>query len=326
MEGSMVVFAGVFVILVAILGTLGNLLTIVALARSHRFRNASAAFIVSLSAADLCFCAFNLPFAASRFLNGVWLHGETLCCLVAAGRYFNVGISLLSITAITVNRYVLIVRPRSYERLYSRRNIGLTIGATWLVPLLVLLPTLAGVWGRFGLDVRGLNCSIVAVGGRSAKAFLFVVAFLVPCLAIVFCYFRIFWTARQSRLQLESHGDAAKRRQDEWRLTRMVLIIFCSFVACYLPITIVKVADADSRHPNVHLISYLLLYLSACMNPLIYGATNRQYRQAYRALLADCLPTTSSQESDDQEQQTTPSSRTLVSMVGSPPQQQQQQQ
>ncbi|CAN7950052.1 unnamed protein product [Ixodes pacificus] len=80
-----------------------------------------------------------------------------------------------------------------------------------------------------------------------------------------------------------------------------------------------QVADADSRHPNVHLVSYLLLYLSACMNPLIYGATNRQYRQAYRALLVDCLPATASQDSDDQQQQqTTPSSRTLVSTVASP--------
>lgn len=105
MEGGAVVTAGgVFVVLVAITGTVGNLMTIVALARSQRVRTASAAFIMSLSAADLCFCALNLPFAASRFLNGAWLHGETLCCLVAAGRYFNVGISLLSITAITVNR------------------------------------------------------------------------------------------------------------------------------------------------------------------------------------------------------------------------------
>lgn len=94
---------------------------------------------------------------------------------------------------------MLVVRPNSYDRLYNRRNIGLTILATWVLPFLVLLPTLMGLWGRFGLDPKGLNCSIVAVGGRSSKAFLFVTAFLVPCMAIVCCYASIFWTARKSR-------------------------------------------------------------------------------------------------------------------------------
>ncbi|XP_064484930.1 G-protein coupled receptor moody-like [Ornithodoros turicata] len=282
---------GLFVVAVAVVGIAGNLLTLVALATSQRVRSASAAFIASLSVADLLFCALNLPFSASRFLHGSWAHGERLCWVVAAGRYFNVGISLLSITAITVNRYVLIVHPGAYERLYGRRSIIATVAFTWVLPAVVLIPTALGAWGRFGLEPQRLNCSIVPVEGKSAKAFLFVCAFVVPCLAIIVCYARIFWTVRKSRLQLASHqGEAAKRRKDEWRLTRMVLFIFCSFVACYLPITIVKVADPDVLYPSVHLVGYVLLYLSACVNPLIYGVTNQQYRQAYHSTLAPCFP------------------------------------
>lgn len=41
-----------------------------------------------------------------------------------------------------------------------------------------------------------------------------------------------------------------KQRRSEWRITKMVLAIFLSFVACYLPITIVKVADAEVRYPG----------------------------------------------------------------------------
>lgn len=41
-----------------------------------------------------------------------------------------------------------------------------------------------------------------------------------------------------------------KQKRSEWRITKMVLVIFLSFLACYLPITIVKVADAQVRCPG----------------------------------------------------------------------------
>lgn len=65
----------------------------------------------------------------------------------------------------------------------------------------------------------------------------------------------------------------------------MVLAIFLSFVACYLPITLVKVADPDVNSPGFHILAYLLLYLSSCINPIIYVIMNKQYRQAYKTVL-----------------------------------------
>lgn len=39
-----------------------------------------------------------------------------------------------------------------------------------------------------------------------------------------------------------------KRKRNEWRVTKMVLAIFLSFLICYLPITIVKIVDQGVRH------------------------------------------------------------------------------
>jgi hypothetical protein len=44
-----------------------------------------------------------------------------------------------------------------------------------------------------------------------------------------------------------------KTKRNEWRITKMVLAIFLSFVICYLPITIVKVADKDVQYPGTQL-------------------------------------------------------------------------
>lgn len=44
--------------------------------------------------------------------------------------------------------------------------------------------------------------------------------------------------------------QAIKRKRNEWRLTKMVLAIFLSFVICYLPITIIKTTDPDVLYPG----------------------------------------------------------------------------
>lgn len=80
-----------------------------------------------------------------------------------------------------------------------------------------------------------------------------------------------------------------KAKRNEWRITKMVLAIFLSFVCCYLPITLTKVADKDVRYPAFHIIGYIMLYLSSCINPIIYVIMNKQYRQAYKTVIL-CQP------------------------------------
>lgn len=80
-----------------------------------------------------------------------------------------------------------------------------------------------------------------------------------------------------------------KAKRNEWRITKMVLAIFLSFVICYLPITVAKIADSDVTIPALHIIGYILLYLSSCINPIIYVIMNKQYRQAYKTVIL-CKP------------------------------------
>ncbi|XP_076314324.1 G-protein coupled receptor moody-like [Tachypleus tridentatus] len=288
-------FAAFCIILSIIIGLSGNLLTIVALVQCPRVRSAPAAFIISLCVADFLFCALCLPFSASRFIHQRWIHGDFLCVLFPFMRYVNVGLSLLSITAITINRYILIAHQNLYEKVYRKRYISLMIVAIWLFSFGMLLPTLIGAWGRFGYDQKILNCSILKVNGRSSKTFLFIFGFLLPCVTIIICYARIFWVLKRSANRIRGHSNAetkeqkkdrdAKKRKEEWRVTRMVLIIFCSFLVCYLPITIVKVADKQAKYPTLHILGYILIYSSASINPVIYGVFNKQYRQAYKTVL-----------------------------------------
>ena len=66
-----------------------------------------------------------------------------------------------------------------------------------------------------------------------------------------------------------------KTKRNEWRITKMVLAIFLSFLICYLPITIVKVADDEVRFPGTQC-SYQMLdvRVSVCVSHLYVA--NRQ--------------------------------------------------
>ncbi len=41
-----------------------------------------------------------------------------------------------------------------------------------------------------------------------------------------------------------------RRRRNEWRITKMVLIIFIAFLVTYLPITLVKSLDKKVEYPG----------------------------------------------------------------------------
>lgn len=96
-------------------------------------------------------------------------------------------------------------------------------------------------------------------------------------------------TSKLSKASRIKDTRDVKAKRNEWRITQMVLAIFLSFVCCYLPITLTKVADKDVRYPAFHILGYIMLYLSSCINPIIYVIMNKQYRQAYKTVIL-CRP------------------------------------
>lgn len=69
------------------------------------------------------------------------------------------------------------------------------------------------------------------------------------------------------------------------RLLKMILVIFVSFVTCYLPITSTKIIRSFHNIPVFHMMGYILIYLTTCINPIIYVVMSSEYRQAYWNLL-----------------------------------------
>ncbi|CAH1390311.1 unnamed protein product [Nezara viridula] len=392
-------------------------------------------------------CCFNLPLAASTFWRRSWRHGLLLCRLFPLLRYGLLAVSLFTVLAITINRYVMIGHPTMYPKLYRKQYLGLMVAATWICGFGALVATWFGRWGKFGLDPRIGSCSILPdAAGRSPKEFLFLVAFVIPCICIVVCYARIFYIVRKTALKsrvagrthqsttastttsgksyygkvrllrkcnnsstddsafatsstapsfsteksstmdngteltelnikivtlpnpnllsppgcsprkvlsdpssssgveegleditsrsatptsmCSSRATSPKERKHKERipsavnstlnhvasvfrktsqrcsprrysappipgkmtpkdkkLLKMILVIFASFVTCYLPITLSKTYREWVDLRSLNIAGYILIYLTTCINPIIYVVMSSEYRQAYKNLL-----------------------------------------
>lgn len=304
-------FAAACCILFFIIGVPGNFITIVALAKSRRLRNATSAFIISLCVADGLYCMFTFPLAASTFIHKTWIFSNILCQIYPLIRYSNSVVSVLSVIAITINRYVIIVHPKIYPKIYTKLSISIIILFMWLLSFAVLTPTAFGIWGKFAFNPEVGTCTMVDIDGKSSKNFIFIMGFFMPSLVFVFCYSRIFWTVRKSEKKLNTEKRLKKeekynlwdklnfffkrknkdmRKEEKKKLSkdlkvlRVILVIFLAFVICYFPVIFVKIFKKEMSLPGLNIIGYIGAFCTACVNPIIYVIMSKEYRRAYKEL------------------------------------------
>ncbi|XP_014678901.1 PREDICTED: protein trapped in endoderm-1-like [Priapulus caudatus] len=199
-------FAATMACAFVVLGCLGNGTTIVALLASEKLRShATTMFVISLAVTDFIYCVFNMPLTASRYIHMAWVHSDELCMIFPFLFYGNVAVSILNLLTITINRYVLICHTKTYQRIYRQPYIAFMIVASWLVPVVFLVPPLFGVWGRYGEKPQTSSCTILEdENGNSPKSAIFAVGIGVPMIVIVLCYLRIYWQMQADQVAARS--------------------------------------------------------------------------------------------------------------------------
>ncbi|MGH0133286.1 UNVERIFIED_CONTAM: hypothetical protein FKN15_053706 [Acipenser sinensis] len=98
----------------------------------------SIIFMINLTITDLALCMF-LPFQIAYLINSYdWIFGETLCSLVSVMFYSNMYCSILTMTAISVERYFGVVHPMRFDCKRTRYALAACL-AMWGIVLLYFL-------------------------------------------------------------------------------------------------------------------------------------------------------------------------------------------
>ncbi|KFQ15560.1 putative G-protein coupled receptor 88, partial [Leptosomus discolor] len=143
------IFLSLLYAVLAISGTLSNVMVIYLVFSFKKLQTTSNAFIVNGCAADLSVCALWMPQEAVLGLlppNSSSLRSAEYRLLRGGLLGLGLTVSLASHLLVAFNRYVLITKlPSVYQALYQRRHTGCMIGLSWALALL-LVPLLPGLW------------------------------------------------------------------------------------------------------------------------------------------------------------------------------------
>uniref|UniRef100_A0A3Q3QDV3 G-protein coupled receptors family 1 profile domain-containing protein n=1 Tax=Monopterus albus TaxID=43700 RepID=A0A3Q3QDV3_MONAL len=282
----------IFTIVVDILG---NVLVILSVYRNKQLRNAGNLFVVSLSVADLVVALYPYPLVLTAIFHNDWTMGDLHC--QASGFIMGLSVigSVFNITAIAINRYCYICHSLHYDRLYSLRNTCCYLGLTWLLTTLATVPNF--FVGSLQYDPRIYSCTFAQTVSTYYTISVVVIHFLIPLLVVSYCYMRIWVLVIQVKHRVRPE-QRTKLKPSDMRNFLTMFMVFVLFAVCWAPLNLIGLAVAINPvkvAPNIpewlFVTSYFMAYFNSCLNAIIYGLLNQNFRKEYKMiLLALCVP------------------------------------
>ena len=256
-------------VLSAIAGSVGNVLVVATVYTTTNLHSISNYFLASMAAADLLVTSFAQPFFVA------FLATQTeLVCLKTVELIFRVfanvspAASLLHLCLVSVDRCLIVMKPRSSIKILSKSRFVIVLVLSWLLSILYTIL-------RLTVD-------------KSATAYLAVGAAAVCYVIMIICYGLIVTKVRKQRKRMRTilrrpPVGSVLRDDVERRVTVTIASVITVFTLCWLPIVCLRSSDARSNSGWAYNWARTVLFCNSAMNPLIYCYRN-QVRIFYRCI------------------------------------------
>ncbi|KFO29228.1 melatonin receptor type 1B [Fukomys damarensis] len=281
--------ATVLIVITAV-DVVGNLLVILSVLTNRRLRNAGNLFLVSLALADLVVALYPYPLTLLAIFYDGWVLGEAHCKASAFVMGFSVIGSVFSITAIAINRYCYICHSVTYHRICRHWHIPVYIGLIWLLTLVALVPNF--FLGSLEYDPRIYSCTFIQTASAQYTAAVVVIHFILPIAVVTFCYLQIWVLVLQAHRKARSENQLCTRPR-QMRSFLTMFVVFVIFAICWAPLNCIGLAVAINpeqiapRIPEgLFVTSYFLAYFNSCLNTIVYGLLNQNFRREYKKILS----------------------------------------
>ena len=268
-------------ITIGTLGLIGNLLVFVAVSLSKKLHTKTNVFVVCLAISDFI-TAITLPLQGVGVLSGnEWPLAEWTCTLVSFITVLSNPSSILTLTAIAINRYIFITKPKYlYQRIYTPAKITGMLLFIWVFSFLVcVLPQLIPATGGLVYDPCFRTCiwdlnHPMAHASEAATA----IAFFICGSIISFCYFRIYQFVHSHMARTQMTLQSAM----QINITKNMACVVVVFFICTMPYSIYLFTKTRSIE-GAFLI--LLVVLPVCLNPVIYAAKHPVFKEIFKCML-----------------------------------------
>ncbi|XP_054474737.1 galanin receptor type 1b [Anoplopoma fimbria] len=289
-----VVFGLIFVV-----GVVGNSLVMVVIGRvkvgvgrGRRSCSPTNTFILNLCAADLSFLLLCVPVHATIYSLPQWVFGAVLCRF---GHYFSTVsmlVSIFTLVAMSVDRYVAVVLSGRSPCVRSRRSALAGLCVIWSLSLLCSVPVAQHqvltshhsapnstfCWERWsGASRRAYRVSVLLIG------------YLLPLLLISCCYLRVLFHLHK-KLNMSRKSERSKRKT-----AQTVFLLVTAFTICWMPHHIIAMWVEFGTFPlneatfAFRIVSHCLSYGNSCVNPVLYALLSENFRNSCRQVFTCCF-------------------------------------
>ncbi|XP_038644291.1 G-protein coupled receptor 84-like [Scyliorhinus canicula] len=203
-------FGALLGILVTAVGTVGNVMTVLAFATDKGIRTRLNVLILNLTVADLIYCAFLQPVTTDTYVHFAWRQGATMCRVFGLVLFLANSVSIFSLILIAMSRFVLISDARSFDRVFSRRTMPFFVALPWLLGLSLFGP----LWNIYVFVPSVCTCSFHRERGRPYTTILTICMFGLGLGCIGIFYFLIHRKVKAVEQALNVHrSETAEGRR-----------------------------------------------------------------------------------------------------------------
>ncbi|XP_031978147.1 galanin receptor type 1-like [Corvus moneduloides] len=291
--GPEVVIVPVLFGLIFLLGMMGNTLVLVVLGRfrpgGRPSHSATNIFILNLSIADFSFLLFCVPFQATIYSLPEWIFGAFFCKWVHYLAMATMLVSIFTLVAMSVDRYIAVVHAKRSPCIRSKRNAALGVAVIWLLSLLIAIPV-AQHQALMSGHQQAPNSSFCWehwANGSTAKQMykitILLVGYLLPLLLITCCYAKVLYHLHTKVKNISKKSERSKKKT-----AQTVLLVVAVFLLSWLPHHIITMWAEFGHFPlnnisfTFRIISHCLAYGNSCINPILYAFLSENFRKACR--------------------------------------------
>ncbi|KAJ3585448.1 hypothetical protein NHX12_014167 [Muraenolepis orangiensis] len=326
MDFAEILFA-LFLVVVAVVSLLSNVSVLLCFVHSAEIRRqVPGIFTMNLSFCNILITVLNMPTTLVGIVKNRQPLGDQACRTVSFLDTFLSANAMLSMAALSVDRWIAVVFPLSYATKMRYRDAVCMVCYSWLHSLTFALVALLFSW----LDYSQVyaSCTLHLSHERDRVKFtVFTVAFhsasfTLSLLTLCFTYLKVLRVARfhckridvitmqTLFLLVDIHPSVkqrclAEQKRRKQRATKKITIFIGSFIICFAPYVITRLVELlPSVGVNRHwgIVSKCLTYSKAASDPFAYSLLRQQYRKVLlgvlnRLLRRDLYPSSSGHSS-----------------------------
>ncbi|GFO36931.1 neuropeptide y receptor type 1 [Plakobranchus ocellatus] len=290
--------------LLIVVGLLCNGVVFYIIARKGSRQSSRNWYILNMAGSDILTCAICAPLTVVRLVMKNWFLGQALCKMVTSLQCVYVCVSTFTLVALAGDRYCAIVYNKHQANF--KRCVCACISLIWIASFCISSPM---VYVHDIEHVTSFNGNIMwslCLEKWESETLLTVytillllIQYLSPLIAIVVIHL-IIVRFLKSRFQACCVDDANIRRKRRRHQKNIFLLssMAISFGVAWFPLHIINaLAYIDYNlflgmpFPLIYAVCVILAFTSVCLNPIIYGLLNSNFR---RDLVKMCVTNHSS--------------------------------